>query len=186
MWRRGQPEADFAGLTSGEPRAWSRFTARQRPAIRAAVARSFRRFGAGDRHADIEDAVQDVFLRLAAADFRLLRRFDPGRAALATWLGVIAHSAAVDALRRLRPTLPLDQAPEPEAPPERAAGPVELPPGLLTDRQVAVLRLLYDRDLDVAEVAGLLHVTEQTVRSTRHKALVRLRRHLADHQGVER
>ncbi|MBL8674031.1 MAG: hypothetical protein JNL07_04020, partial [Rhodospirillales bacterium] len=47
----------------------------------------------------------------------------------------------------------------------------------LTDRQALVLKLLYDRDMDVAEAAGFLKVDAQTVRSTHHKAMLRLREH---------
>ena len=41
------------------------------------------------------DAAQDVFVRLCAGDFRLLKTYDPARASLATWLAVVARSAAV-------------------------------------------------------------------------------------------
>lgn len=179
MWGWTERETDLAALAAGDRREWSSFVAREGRTIRRAVARTFRRFGAAAREAEIDDAVQDVFLRLAAADFRLVRGFDPARAKLSTYLGVIAHSAAVDALRRLRPAVPIEFAPDAAAPEARSGAPVELPPGVLTDRQVAVMRLLCDHDLDVEEVARLLGISEQTVRSTRHKAAARLRAHLA-------
>ena len=40
-----------------------------------------------------------------------------------------------------------------------------------------VLRCLYDEERDVAEVARMLNIDAQTVRSTHHKALLRLRAH---------
>ena len=39
--------------------------------------------------------------------------------------------------------------------------------------------MLYERDLDVAEVAKILGVDPQTVRSTHHKAMLKLRDHFA-------
>ena len=48
---------------------------------------------------------------------------------------------------------------------------------MLTDRQTLILKLLYDEDKDVSEIAEVLKVDAQTVRSTHHKALLRLREH---------
>ncbi len=176
-------EVDLAALAAGEKRAWDGFVMSHGGIIRGAVLRTFRRFGAADR--DAEDVVQDVFVRLANREFRLIRSFDPSRSKLSTWLSVVSHSAAVDALRKRRPAAPLDDSPEIAAPPERDLhAPVELPEGVLTDSQVAVLRLLFDRDMDVPEAARLLRVTEQTVRSTKHKAIERLRQwHAAQNGG---
>lgn len=60
---------------------------------------------------------------------------------------------------------------EPEAPE------IDIPLHILTARQRLVLTLLYDDEKSVAEVASILDVNEQTVRSTKHKALERLRSH---------
>ena len=40
--------------------------------------------------------------------------------------------------------------------------------------------MLYDRDMEVAEIAQALGVDPQTVRSTHHKAMLKLREHFAD------
>ena len=52
--------------------------------------------------------------------------------------------------------------------------------GLLTERQTLILKCLYDEERDVAEVAVLLKIDAQTVRSTHHKALLRLRAHFGE------
>ena len=49
----------------------------------------------------------------------------------------------------------------------------------LSPRQSLVLQLLYDREMEVAEIAAMLAVDAQTVRSTHHKALVKLRAYFA-------
>ena len=75
---------------------------------------------------------------------------------------------------------PLDAVPETAlatggAPPEK----LRLPDGLLSPRQKLVLTMLYDRDMEVADVATALGVDPQTVRSTHHKAMLKLRSHFA-------
>ena len=105
---------------------------------------------------------------------------------MATWLRVISHSAAIDARRKRRaPTYSLDDdnTPEPSIDPE----PVErlvIPENLLTTRQILVMRLLYERDLEVTDVAKMLDIDPQTVRSTKHKALERLRSYFRDVDNI--
>ena len=43
-----------------------------------------------------------------------------------------------------------------------------------------VLELLYRRDLEVADAAKIMAVDPQTVRSTHHKALTKLRAHFRE------
>ena len=54
-----------------------------------------------------------------------------------------------------------------------------IPVQLLTGRQKLVLSLLFEDEKSIPEAAELLGVTEQTVRSTKHKALERLRKHFS-------
>lgn len=132
---------------------------------------------------DIEDLMQEVFLRLCRDDFRLLRSYDPARASLSTWLTIVARSTVRDALRRRRAEMvPIDMVPEGRL----AIDPVEpvqklkLPEALLSPRQREILAMLYDREMDVAEVAAALGIDPQTVRSAHHKAIVKLRAHFKE------
>src|SRR3546814_3085910 len=104
-------------------------------------------------------------------DFRLLRSYDAARAKVTTWLTVVANSAAVDHLRRLR-----RRTEDIEAQPESvlAVDPVvrhevKIPEGLLSPRQALVLELLYQRDMTPGEVAEVIGIDPQTVRSMHHK-----------------
>lgn len=167
-------------LAEGDARAWSDFVDRYSPVIYGAVTKTLRKHG---RDADdAGDVAQDVFVRLCKAECRLLRQYDPAKAALTTWLTIIATSTTIDFLRKLRAgQVGLDEVPEHVA----AVDPVvretvKIPPGLLSERQTLVLQLLYDREMDVAEVATMLSIDAQTVRSTRHKALVKLRKHFTE------
>lgn len=170
-------DIDLRALAAGGKREWDRFVAAAAPVIHAVARRVISTHGGNAD--DALDAAQDVFVRLCADDRRLLRTYDPAKASLGTWLAVVTRSSAIDYLRRRRQTMaPLDDVPESYAAVEdRHVERLTIPPGLLTDRQALVLKLLYDRDMDVAEAAGFLKVDAQTVRSTHHKAMLRLREH---------
>ena len=180
---RATPGADDLALIdrllNGDPAAWSLFVNRFAAVIFAAVRRRLVPAGRAD---DAEDVAQDVFMRLCARDFRLLRSYDPGKAKVTTWLTVVATSSAIDHLRRQKgPTLDIDSVPERRLSvdpvlPER----VKIPPDLLSPRQALVIEMLYRREMEVAEVAEALAVDPQTVRSTHHKALTKLRAHFRE------
>jgi RNA polymerase sigma factor (sigma-70 family) len=159
-------------LLNGDRAAWESFVRRYGGLIVAAVR------GIALSHGDVEDLTQEVFVRLCKDDFRLLRNYDPARAGLSTWLTIVARSTARDALRRRRAdSVPIEAVPEAQL----AVGPVEpveklkLPEALLSPRQREILAMLYDREMDVAEIARVLGIDPQTVRSTHHKAMVKLR-----------
>ena len=172
---RGESE-DLSGLIGGDKAAWDSFVTRYAGLIVSAVRRVV---SSGD---EVDDIVQDVFLRLCKDDYRLLRQYDPARAGLTTWLTIVARSVAHDALRRRRaPTQTLDDTPEAAlAVAPRIRETVKIPEGLLSPRQQLVLTMLYDREMEVAEIAEALAVDAQTVRSTHHKALTKLRAHFGE------
>jgi len=161
-------------LLAGDSAEWRRFVRRYGGLIVAAVR------GIVLIQGDIEDLTQEVFVRLCKDNFRLLRTYDPARAALSTWLTIVARSTARDALRRRRlDSVPIETVPEAQL----AVDPVEpvqklkLPDAILSPRQREILAMLYDRDMEVAEIARALGIDPQTVRSAHHKAMVKLRAH---------
>jgi len=161
-------------LFDGDGNAWQGFVRRYGGLIVAAVR------GIAPTLGEVDDLTQDVFVRLCKDQFRLLRSYDPARAALSTWLTIVARSTARDALRRRRAdSVPIENVPEAQL----AVAPVEpvqklkLPEALLSPRQREILGMLYDREMDVAEVARALQIDPQTVRSAHHKAMLKLRAH---------
>jgi RNA polymerase sigma factor (sigma-70 family) len=166
---------DLAGLVRGSKAQWDAFVRRYAGLIVSAVRTQARDAG------EVEDLVQEVFVRLCKDDYRLLKTYDATRAGLSTWLTIVARSTARDVLRRRQPlTTPYEAVPEAALavtaePTER----IKLPEGLLSPRQKLVLTMLYDRDMEVAEVAAVLKVDPQTIRSTHHKAMLKLREHFA-------
>jgi RNA polymerase sigma factor (sigma-70 family) len=165
---------DLGALLRREKGAWQAFVRRYAGLIVAAVRAVARDTG------DVEDLAQEVFLRLCKDDFRLLRSYDPSRAGLSTWITIVARSTARDAIRRRRPvSVPIEAVPEARL----AIDPVEpvrklkLPEALLSPRQREILSMLYDREMDVSEIAVTLGIDPQTVRSAHHKAMLKLRAH---------
>ena len=166
----------------GRSGAWDAFVARYAPVILAAVCHTLRTYSPATVQRVSEDIVQDVFVKLIDRDLRLLRTYDPSRASLATWLTIVTRSTTIDSLRRKRlSTIPLEQAPPVEvssADPDRPASATQgLPTGLLTPRQRLILQLLFDRQMSPEDVSQLLGISPQTVRSSKHKAIQRLREH---------
>jgi RNA polymerase sigma-70 factor (ECF subfamily) len=170
-------------LRRGDKPAWDAFVSRYAGIIHAAVANVLRQTGRD--LSETGDLAQDVFVRLCKDDYRLLGQYDPARAAPATWLTVVARSVALDAVRRRRaPSITLDDAPEAAvAVPATEPSWLRIPPGLLSPRQELILTMLYDKDMDPAEVGTALGIDPQTVRSMHHKALTRLRGHFAPSGG---
>ena len=173
-------QIDLRSLAAGHKRTWDAFVMAASPLINAVARRTLS--GARLSEDDVLDAAQDVFVRLCANDFRLLKTYDPARAGLSTWLAVVTRSAAVDfARRRRQPTAPIDEVPEQVlAVEDRHVEKLKIPPDLLTERQTLILKFLYDEERDVAEIAQVLKIDAQTVRSTHHKALLRLREYFRD------
>jgi DNA-directed RNA polymerase specialized sigma24 family protein len=161
-------------LLAGDKRSWDRFVRRYAALIVAAVR------GVSSVSGDVEDLTQEVFVRLCKDDFRLLRSYDASRASLSTWLTIVARSTARDALRRRRPdSVPIEMVPEVylKVDPVEPTPKLKLPEALLSPRQREILGMLYDKEMDVAEIAASLGIDPQTVRSAHHKAMLKLRAH---------
>lgn len=126
----------------------------------------------GREHA--EDCFQETFLAA-------LRAYPPRSTGnLRAWALTIAHRKAIDHHRaRARRPLPLDEAPEPAAPPapEPADGTWERVREL-PGRQRDVLLLRYGADLGHREVAAALGCSEEASRQAAREGLARLRQEL--------
>ncbi len=168
-------DIDLAALCRGDKAAWDLFVRRYAGLILSAVR------GPARPGTELEDMVQEVFTRLCRNDYRLLKSYDATRAGLSTWLTIVARSTARDMQRRRTPPVtPIDSVPEiafavTDEPVEK----LRLPDELLSPRQKLIVALIYERDMDVAEIAKSLAIDPQTVRSTHHKAMLKLREHFA-------
>jgi RNA polymerase sigma factor (sigma-70 family) len=191
-------DAELSAHLGGDPDA---FMSEASALVHASVRRTL---GLADRasgpvsarhpHLEVDDAVQETFARLFANDARLLRTFDASRASMSTFLTLVARSVTLDLVRRRRHIMvTLDDAgpstagavmdEDPVDAAERSA-PIQVPASLLTGRQLLVLRLLFDEARPVEQVAAMIGVDAQTVRSTKHKAIERLRAFMSE-RGVD-
>lgn len=134
--------------------------------------------------ADADDVVQEVFVRL----WRTADRYDPKRAALVTWVMLIARRHMVDRLRRYRAglkpsTLEEGWSPASEQEAEPSAG-LELDERFgaimerieaLPDLQKTVVKRAYLKGETLKQIGLELDVPLGTIKSALSRALVRLR-----------
>lgn len=131
-----------------------------------------------------EEIVQDAFMKL----WRNPTGFDASRAALSTFLLTLVRNASIDTLRRLRPTMPLeddDGDPLPIA--SRDSGPLERAElaqlavrvqAAMQDLSVAhrqTVELAYFKGQSREEIAEVMNVPVGTVKSRLKYALDKLR-----------
>lgn len=131
----------------------------------------------GDRHA-AEELAQDVFLQL----FRSIAQIESDEHLL-FWLRQVATRRCIDQIRRTRWRLVSLEAAEAVGRETEPRDPwlarrvlenlSELP-----DLQRAVLTLRYQEDLDPMEIAAILNLPVNTVKSHLHRALRALRKRL--------
>jgi RNA polymerase sigma-70 factor (ECF subfamily) len=119
-----------------------------------------------------EDLAQEVFVKL----WQALPRYD-GRARLSTWIYAITRNAAISALRRRRRSVSLsDPAVQQEVEGIAAQPDVEQDAALwrqveaLPDNQRQAVILYYQDELPVDEVAEMMGVPVNTVKTHLHRA----------------
>jgi DNA-directed RNA polymerase specialized sigma24 family protein len=175
-------DVDLEACINGDAEAWQAFCDHTARLVVASIRRVVPsgKTPSGD---EIDDLVQSVYIKLLRNDRRLLRNYDPARAGISTWITLIARSVAIDSLRRKNLAVrPLDEAAGAISSPQQrvSMGPL-VPIHILTSRQQLVLAMLFEDEMDIADVATALDVNPQTIRSTKHKAMDRLRAYFREH-----
>ena len=143
---------------------------------------------------EAEDLTQEVFLT-----FWKQERFDPSRAALSTYLGVMTRSRAINKLHsrssqqrmsdRLQQTTPIEfSAPTPLEQASFAEQQQTVRQALtqISENQRQVLELNYYKGLSQSEVAQQLSLPLGTVKTHARQGLIKLRQILGDAVGSER
>ena len=161
--------------------AWRELLRRYGRLILTCVARTGKRYGVAMSEPDVEDIYADVCLRLLADDMRRLRAFDPRRAKLSTWIGMISAQAAVDHLRVVarRPTIGLpahlDERPDARPGPAETLlarerwDQIEARLETLTPRDRRFFVLHFALGLDPESVAATLGISIKTVYTRSHR-----------------
>lgn len=159
----------------GEREAATAFVRRYERLVFATVGRVL-----GPGSADVGDAAQETFLRA----FGALGTFDPdGVARVSTWLSTIAVRVALDATRRRRRVVSLDEAraavdgsPPPDVALDEARQRARLAAAMarLGPDQRAAMVLRIEHDLPLSEIARILEVQVGTVKSRLSRARAEL------------
>ena len=120
-----------------------------------------------------EDVAQEVFVKL----WQALPRYD-GRAQLSTWIYAITRNAAISALRRRRRALSMSDPAVFEQVERRSAAAVVEPEdaalwqlvAALPDKQRQAVTLYYQDERPVEEVAAMMGLPVNTVKTHLHRA----------------
>ena len=150
-------------IAAGDASAWPQLAQRH---LAPLVALAWRILG--DR-AEAEDVAQEVFVRLLAK----VPNWEPGGAALRTWLSRVAINLCIDR-RRAKRTTPLDDLPEPRDPTAEEAvvarrfdmaRKVRAALHKLPERQSIALALVYYQGFSNREAANILKVSVDALES---------------------
>ncbi len=157
-----------------DPMAFRAFVVRYQRPVFAVISRLL------GRGPHVEDLAQEVFLRA----YRAFPTYDVDRAARpSTWILTIATRAALDLKKRaVVPTVSIDEAhakasaetPETERRRKELRAAIERATAALPDDQRAAFVLSELHDLTMAEIATILEVPENTVKTRIHRARMKL------------
>ena len=120
-----------------------------------------------------EDVAQEVFVKL----WQALPRYD-GRAQLSTWIYAITRNAAISAMRKRRRTLSMSDPAVQDEVESRGVVPVAEPEDAalwrsveaLPDKQRQAITLYYQEQRQVEEVAAMMGLPVNTVKTHLHRA----------------
>ncbi len=98
---RADDHALVQRLVTGDAKAWRDFVLRFQRLVLARVLATAREIGWPLTQSDAEDHCAEVFSRLVAGDFAVLRRFE-GRSTLSTWLSVVTRRIVMRRLAAAR------------------------------------------------------------------------------------
>lgn len=175
---RSEHSALIAAIAGGDRDAFGQVFLHYAPRVKSYLIRL------GAPAAGAEEMAQDALLSV----WRRAGSFDPRRAAVSTWIFVIARNCWIDRLRRERVEYayravadePEDTAPEGDAAVMRTQleEQVETAMAALTEEQRAVVRLSFFEDKSHSEIAEALSAPLGTVKSRLRLAMAKLRTQL--------
>lgn len=95
--------------------------------------------------------------------------------AVRSWLGRIVINTSLDLLRAKKKLVDLDEAPEQSAPDVHLDYDLERALSTLNEREHAIVVLRFFEEYKIREIADLLQVNENTVKTTLYRTLKKLR-----------
>ena len=131
-----------------------------------------------------EDVVSESFLKAA----RAFNRFDPARAKFSTWVVTIARNCMISHFRKERPSMSLDDAPEPIASDSHDLNAIEDRDlalqllSVLDERERDLVLLKYQDEKRNVQIAAELGMNPSTVATNLSRALNKMRLHAERNQ----
>lgn len=192
-----EDQALVVRMLEADPEAWREFRARFDGVILRCITKTVVRHAA---HVDADEVLEiraKFFTWLCATDMSALRRFDPTRARLSTWIGYLAVNCATSHIRGLHgeprrfsvddlrddavfrfdglvPT-PLELLEAKESLQITAEALADL-----SEKDRELLTLSFDEGLEVEEIAARMQISVSTVYTKRHKIRSRLAARIGD------
>lgn len=178
------PSLALQQALAGDKAAWDAFFTLLWPVVTSVIDRKVKMAKGVVDAALVDDITQNVFVQLMEDDARRLRRFDPKRGALESFIAKIASNCTFDYLRtnaRHFRNIEISSLPETAAPDDFSLPMIEeweMAAALqtLTPREKETIELLYKHDMDVIGVAEHMAISPDTVRSTKSHALKKLKK----------
>lgn len=124
---------------------------------------------------DVDEIFQEVAFKILRNGY--ISKYSSEKSSLNTWLYIISRSVSIDYMRKMKCIyINVDEF-EDVAEFEKDEISFSIPEDLLSKRQSEVIRMIFWGDLKAVEVAQHLGITARTVRSLKHQAILKLRRH---------
>ncbi len=127
---------------------------------------------------EYDDIFQEIALKLIKNGY--IDSFDEKRSSIKTWLSIISKTSVIDYMRKRNKQFNEVNVDiyENELSFEHKSNDLDLPKGLLTERQEQVINMFFVDGFEAKEIAQRLQISSKTARSIKHQALERLRNHL--------
>ena len=180
IWQKRQQKKWLRLLRSGDHEAFAEFIEKYKETVFLCCRRL------GLREDEAEDVASETFL----AAFKAIGRYS-GRAELSTWLWTIAYRQGINYLRKNRKQGQLEAEPDEQVSDSREQGPAAAMQGRETEKIVwdAVERLprlwamavilFYREEKSIADIAKIMQIRENTVKTYLFRGRDRLKQMLA-------
>jgi RNA polymerase sigma-70 factor, ECF subfamily len=176
----------LSGCVKGDQNAWNAFLERYSGLIFHAISGTLEKYSFVAKNQVLDDLFQRVFLSLLEARCKKFRQFR-WKCKLSTWLYTVTVRMTIDYARKegLAPPVKNDvwdsipnQLPLPDTIVEMKEESVvfEKIKEKLSPREQFFLKLCYDQELPVAEIAGILHITENNVYQLKNRVTLKMKK----------
>lgn len=192
-WETDPDEVLLGAVVGGQAGAWPELMRRFERLLVSCVRKTLRRYRVFVSDDDVNDVVAAVHIGLVANDYKKLRSFDPTRGyKLSSWIGLIATTTALDALRRRPPDHGELEAGEHADPKPGADDAIDqrqrwhallAAVNALGDADREFVRLYYDEELEPEALSARLGISVATVYSRKNKVTAKLRAIVEKNRG---